>query len=79
MKLLCFDIETYKEHFCWVGRLYDSDTKQEIEKVTVTDKNGQVDRQHMAVIEHYFENCDYIISFNGKNFETTPWRQPARG
>ena len=69
MKLLCFDIETYKEHFCWVGRLYDSDTKQEIEKVTVTDKNGQVDRQHMAVIEHYFENCDYIISFNGKNFD----------
>ena len=71
MKLLGFDIETYREHFCWVGKLYDPDTgsKEPIETITVTDKNGFVTREHLAVIEHYFDNADYIISFNGKNFD----------
>lgn len=69
MKLLGFDIETYRQHFCWVGKLYDTDTKSEVETVTVTDKDGFVTREHLAVIEHYFDNADYIVSFNGKNFD----------
>lgn len=69
MKLLGFDIETYKEHFCWVGRMYDGDTKKLIERVTVTDEKGAVDRTRFAIIEHYFSQADYIISFNGKNFD----------
>ena len=69
MKLLGFDIETYREHFCFVGKMYDTDTKEEIETITVTDDGACVDRTRLAVIEHYFEQADYIVSFNGKNFD----------
>lgn len=69
MKLLGFDIETYKEHFCFYGRLYDSDTKTEISNVIVTDDGTSVTREQFAKIEQAFENCDYIISFNGKRFD----------
>lgn len=69
MKLLGFDIETYREHFCFVGKMYDTDTKNEIDSVTVTDHDGCVDRTRMAIIEHYFDQADYIISFNGKAFD----------
>lgn len=69
MKILGFDIETYKEHFCFVGELYDSDTREVIDKVTVTDDGAFVDRTRMAVIEHYFGLADHIVSFNGKRFD----------
>ena len=69
MKLLGFDIETYREHFCFVGKMYDTDTKTEVDSVTVTDHNGCVDRTRMAIIEHYFDQADYIVSFNGKAFD----------
>jgi hypothetical protein len=69
MKLLGFDIETYREHFCFVGKMYDTDTKTEVDSVTVTDNGGCVDRTRMAIIEHYFDQADYIVSFNGKAFD----------
>lgn len=69
MKLLGFDIETYREHFCFVGKMYDTDTKTEVDSVTVTDHDGCVDRTRMAIIEHYFDQADYIVSFNGKAFD----------
>lgn len=68
-KILGFDIETYKEHFCCVMEMYDSETRQVIEKVTVTDNGSAVTREHMGVIEHYFGQADYIVSFNGKRFD----------
>lgn len=69
MNLLGFDIETYREHFVCVCKMYDSDTKQCIGKVRVGDNGTKVTREHMAVIEHYFGQADYIISFNGKRFD----------
>lgn len=69
MKILGFDIETYKEHFCFVGELYDSETREVIDKVTVTDDGNVVDRTRMGIIEHYFGLADHIISFNGKRFD----------
>lgn len=69
MKLLGFDIETYREHFCFVGKMYDTDTKTEVDSITVTDHGGCVDRTRMAIIEHYFDQADYIVSFNGKAFD----------
>lgn len=69
MKILGFDIETYKEHFCCVMEMYDSETRQVIEKVTVTDNGSGVTHEHMGVIEHYFGQADHIVSFNGKRFD----------
>lgn len=69
MKILGFDIETYKEHFCFVGELYDSDTREVIDRVTVTDDGVGVDRVRMGIIEHFFGLADHIVSFNGKRFD----------
>lgn len=68
-RLFGFDIETYKEHFCFRGRMYDSDTKQCIEKVKATDDGKAMTQERFAIIEHYFGQADYIISFNGKRFD----------
>lgn len=69
MRLLGFDIETYKEHFCFVGKLYDTDTKAELKTYTITDDGNAVGREAIAAIAHIFDDCDYIISFNGKKFD----------
>lgn len=69
MNLLGFDIETYREHFVCVCKMYDSDTRQCIGKIRVGDNGTKVTRDHMAIIEHYFGQADYIISFNGKRFD----------
>jgi hypothetical protein len=69
MRLLVFDIETYKQHFCFVGKLFDSDTKTELKQYTVTDDGIGLTRDAMAQIEQAFTDCDYIISFNGKRFD----------
>ena len=69
MKITGFDIETYREHFCFVGIMYDSDTKEEIKRVTVTDKDGIVDTARVAIIDSLFDESDYIVSFNGKRFD----------
>lgn len=69
MKILVFDIETYREHFCFVGKLFDGDTKQEIKEYRVVDKGGIVSREHMAGICTIFQDCDYIVSYNGKKFD----------
>lgn len=68
-KIFGFDIETYREHFCVCGIMYDSDTKQELERVTIVDNGTDVTREHIAAIDHYFGQADYIISFNGKRFD----------
>jgi predicted PolB exonuclease-like 3'-5' exonuclease len=69
MKLLGFDIETYREHFVLVAQLWDSDTKTMIRETRVTDDGKAIDRARMALIHQLFNDCDYIISFNGKRFD----------
>lgn len=69
MKVLGFDIETYREHFVCVAQLWDTDTKQMIRETRVTDDGKALDRTRMALIHQLFKDCDYIISFNGKRFD----------
>lgn len=69
MKILGFDIETYREHFTFCSRLYDSDTKALVKKTCITDDGKCVDRARMAVISSLFDEADYIVSFNGKRFD----------
>lgn len=69
MRLLGFDIETFKERFCFCGRLYDTDTKECIKEITLTDDGTNVTADTMRAIETAFADCDYIISFNGKRFD----------
>lgn len=69
MKVLGFDIETYRDHFVCVTQFWDTDTKQMIKETRVTDDGKAIDRTRMAVIHQLFKDCDYIISFNGKRFD----------
>lgn len=69
MNILGFDIETYKEHFCFVGVLFDSTTKREIKRTTITDIAGSLTSPQFDKIAECFENCDYMISFNGTRFD----------
>lgn len=69
MKILGFDIETYRDHFCFVAKTYDAETRKEISSITITDENGAVTVEHMAKIDTLFADADYIISFNGKRFD----------
>lgn len=69
MKVLGFDIETYRDHFVCVTQLWDTDTKQMIKEHRVTDDGKAIDRTRMAVIHQLFKECDYLISFNGKRFD----------
>jgi hypothetical protein len=70
MKLLFFDIETYREFFCFCAIKYDSDTHQELSRVCVeSSPDGTVDQFQMDDINNAFEDCDYIISYNGSRFD----------
>lgn len=69
MNILGFDIETYKEHFVFVGKMYNSDTKECTRTIRVGDDGAGVTRERMAVIESYIDEADYIITFNGKRFD----------
>ena len=69
MNILGFDIETYKEHFVFVGKMYNSDTKECTKTIRVGDDGAGVTRERMAVIESYIDEADYIITFNGKRFD----------
>lgn len=68
-KILGFDIETYKEHFCFKAHMYDSETRQEIGRFSVVDNGRAITREGMAEIERCFEMADYIVSYNGKRFD----------
>ena len=69
MQILGFDIETYKDPFVCVCKISNAATKECIDKIRVGDDGTGVTREHMAVIEHYFDQADYIVSFNGKRFD----------
>ena len=68
-KILGFDIETYKEHFVFVGSMYDRQERKVIKTIKVTDDNGMFVRDKMSEIEKLFDEADHIVSFNGKRFD----------
>lgn len=69
MKLLVFDIETYKHHFCFCAIQCEWETHEELKRVTITsDENGYVSTQ-IEQIDQLFAESDYIISFNGSKFD----------
>lgn len=70
MKLVFFDIETYREFFCFCAKVCDSDTHAELGRVCVTsDENFEIDQFGLQKIEETFLDCDYIISYNGTRFD----------
>lgn len=69
MKILGFDIETFKEHFCFVGHMFDSETRTKIRDVLVTDDGSDITKSEFEKIEKAFDEADYIVSFNGKRFD----------
>lgn len=70
MKLTFFDIETYRKLFCFCAITYDSQTHQELSRTLVrSDEKGTVDQLAMNKINDYFDDADYIISYNGSRFD----------
>lgn len=70
MKLTFFDIETYRKLFCFCAITYDSQTHQELSRMLVrSDERGTVDQLAMNKINDYFDDADYIISYNGSRFD----------
>lgn len=50
MKLLVFDIETYKEHFVFVGSMLNSETREEIYRLIVTEDKAEI--KHNGNLEY---------------------------
>jgi hypothetical protein len=70
MKVLSFDIETYKEHFVFCGILADNDTHEELARFKTRSKDRfLVDGETLDYIENAFAQSDYIISYNGSKFD----------
>ena len=70
MRVLAFDIETYKEHFVCCGILADNETHEELGRFKTGDHgNFCVDGQNLQDIEDMFSKADYIISYNGSKFD----------
>lgn len=70
MKLTFFDIETYKNLFCFCGITYDSVTHEELSRICVrSDKDQLIDQFGMNKIDDYFQDADYIIGYNSTKFD----------
>lgn len=70
MKLVFFDIETYQEFFCFCSICFDSETKQELwRKHSVAGDRGIIDSSNVADVMDAFNDCDYIVSYNGSRFD----------
>ena len=69
MKLLGFDIETFRDHFVFCAQMWDSDTKALVSKHTLTDDGSVVASSTVNKIDELFKSADYIVSFNGKRFD----------
>ena len=65
MKIGIFDIETYKDLFVFVLKRYDDREYKQTYKVFGDAVNGT----DLANIQKAFDDCDYIISFNGTKFD----------
>lgn len=71
MKLCFFDIETYKELFCFCAITYDSATHEELDRTLVRSDftTGLIGQSEVDSIERCFDATDYIISYNGIRFD----------
>ena len=69
MKILGFDIETYREHFVFCAQEWDSSTKTLVSKHTLTDDGVSIPSSVLGKIDELFCGADYIVSFNGKKFD----------
>lgn len=69
MKLLGFDIETFRDHFVFCAQMWDSDTKTLVSKHTLTDDGSVVASSTVTKIDELLKSADYIVSFNGKRFD----------
>lgn len=70
MKLTFFDIETYRQLFCFCAITYDSETHNELSRVMVRSKeNGVIAQSEMDQIEKCFTDADFILSYNGARFD----------
>ena len=66
MKVLGFDIETYRDHFVCVTQLWDTDTKQMIKEHRVTDDGKAIDRTRIAVIHQLFKDILTMMRLSEK-------------
>lgn len=70
MNLIFFDIETYRDFFCFCGILYDSKTHEEKERFGIhSDERGLIGPAEFSRIEEFMEKGDYVISYNGSRFD----------
>ncbi|MBQ2437108.1 MAG: hypothetical protein II265_03355 [Clostridia bacterium] len=70
MKILSFDIETYREHFVCCGILADNDTHEELGRFkTRSGPKFIIDSKNIQDIEDMFAKADYIVSYNGSKFD----------
>lgn len=63
-----FDIETYRDLFCFVLSKFD-EHRQPQGTVVVSSHSGKVTAKECAEIEAAFNSCDYIVSYNGNKFD----------
>ena len=56
-----FDIETYRDLFCFVLSKFD-EHRQPQGTVVVSSHSGKVTEKECAEIEAAFDSCDYIVS-----------------
>ena len=70
MKVLTFDIETYKEFFVCCGILADNETHEELGRFhTKSGERFMISHENVDAIEDMFAKADYIISYNGSKFD----------
>ena len=70
MRLSFFDIETYKQFFCFCGITYDSVSHEELDRLCIKSTSAyQINQEHIDKIDKYFSDSDYIISYNGSRFD----------
>lgn len=64
-----FDIETYKDLFVFCSILYDDNEKEIGRNIITVDKTQSLDATIWKKITQCMNNCDIIISYNGKMFD----------
>ena len=70
MKVLTFDIETYKEFFVCCGILADNETHEELGRFhTKSGERFMISHENVDAIEAMFARADFIISYNGSKFD----------
>ena len=70
MRLTFLDIETYKELFCCNCISFDSDTHEELDRISLQSAdNFAIDVTLVSRLQEYLAKADYFITFNGSRFD----------